>query len=337
MPSLFGQGFHEAGSECPDFDRGPFSGRAAARNGQRLVPIDVLQQEKAANHFLGFCKRAVDGARLGDTGGRLGARQAFHGLEFSLGGESFPELLHAFIQNAPLRFSAARTLANRFDDQEHEGHGEACEECYEGWKGRLRIIVRETLGVKPSRMEGYGQYHRGFALLWTAVIEVRGEESHNRVSIHPSSIHIAYCILAVTMALFDLIYVSRATESMSTDELAQLLEQSRVDNERVAITGMMVYHRMEFMQLIEGDRAAVETLFGRIANDRRHEQVFKLWDGPVGQRSFEDWSMAFVAPEDSELQNLPGYAPLMERGLRLSAQDTPGKHLLLRLRQDFIT
>ena len=138
------------------------------------------------------------------------------------------------------------------------------------------------------------------------------------------------------MALFELIYVSRACSPMSTAQLTELLAQSRRDNERVGITGMLVYHRMEFMQLIEGERAEVEALFARIVNDRRHEQVLKLWDGPVGQRSFEDWRMAFVAPQDAELGAHSGYAPLMDKGLRLSAQDTPGKHLLLRLRDDFI-
>ena len=57
------------------------------------------------------------------------------------------------------------------------------------------------------------------------------------------------------MAVFQLIYVSLATRPMTPGDLVELLTQSRDKNARLGITGLLVYHNREFMQLLEGERA----------------------------------------------------------------------------------
>lgn len=138
------------------------------------------------------------------------------------------------------------------------------------------------------------------------------------------------------MALHELIYVSLACQDMPDAELTQLLEQSRLRNQARGISGMMIYHRREFMQLIEGERDAVESLYNHIARDPRHQQIYKLWDGPIAERNFADWTMAYVSPEGLDLTQREGYATLFEKGLIASSQDSTGKKLLLGLRDDFL-
>lgn len=139
------------------------------------------------------------------------------------------------------------------------------------------------------------------------------------------------------MALHEIIYVSLAQHEMTTDELATLLEQSRVHNARCGITGMLLYHRQEFMQLIEGEEAEVRALFETICNDPRHQQIHKMWEGTMAQRSFSSWHMGFVAPDDEALRARPGYEPLLARGLIASRCDSVGKRMLLRVRDDFLS
>lgn len=138
------------------------------------------------------------------------------------------------------------------------------------------------------------------------------------------------------MALYEIIYTSLATRDLSPEELTQLLDQARAHNASRGITGMMIYHRREFMQLIEGEQAAVEALYDRIADDPRHQQLRKIWDGPVRERGFPDWGMAFVAPDELALRERPGYQDLLDHGLRHSTHDSTGKKLLLTLRDDFL-
>jgi hypothetical protein len=138
------------------------------------------------------------------------------------------------------------------------------------------------------------------------------------------------------MALYEIIYTSLASRDLPPEELAQLLDKARVHNAAQGITGMMIYHRREFMQLLEGEQAVVQALYERIASDPRHQQLRKIWDGPIRERGFPDWGMAFVAPDELALREKPGYQDLLDGGLRHSPADSTGKQLLLTLRDDFL-
>jgi Sensors of blue-light using FAD len=138
------------------------------------------------------------------------------------------------------------------------------------------------------------------------------------------------------MALYEIIYVSLASRDLPAEELVQLLDKARAHNAAQGITGMMVYHRREFMQLLEGEQAAVQALYDRIASDPRHQQLRKIWDGPIRERGFSDWGMAFVAPDELGLSDKPGYQDLLGQGLRQAPGDSTGKKLLLTLRDDFL-
>lgn len=138
------------------------------------------------------------------------------------------------------------------------------------------------------------------------------------------------------MALYEIIYTSLATRDLPPEELAQLLERARVHNASLGVTGMMIYHRREFMQLLEGEREVVQSLYDRIASDPRHQQLRKIWDGPIRERGFADWRMAFVAPDALDLGGRPGYQDLLGHGLGHSPDDSTGKKLLLSLRDDFL-
>jgi hypothetical protein len=138
------------------------------------------------------------------------------------------------------------------------------------------------------------------------------------------------------MALYEIIYTSLASEPMTEEELTQLLDKARRHNQSVHVTGMMIYHRREFMQLLEGEQDDVIELYDKIAGDPRHQQIHKLWDGPIAERSFTGWTMAFVTPEGLPLTQREGYASLFDRGLVASTRDSTGKKLLLGLRDDFL-
>ena len=138
------------------------------------------------------------------------------------------------------------------------------------------------------------------------------------------------------MALYEIIYVSLASRDLPAEELVQLLDKARSHNASQCITGMMVYHRREFMQLLEGEQATVQELYDRIASDPRHQQLRKIWDGPIRERGFSDWGMAFMAPDELDLRDKPGYQDLLERGMRQAPGDSTGKQLMLTLRDDFL-
>ena len=73
--------------------------------------------------------------------------------------------------------------------------------------------------------------------------------------------------------LHELVYVSEATRDMSIADLTSLLDLSREKNTRLSITGLLVYYDQKFMQLLEGERTDIFSLYETIYMDERNKQI----------------------------------------------------------------
>ncbi len=96
--------------------------------------------------------------------------------------------------------------------------------------------------------------------------------------------------------LVRLLYVSRTGDSFGADALAAILKTSRENNGRDGITGVLCHcsNAGIFLQVLEGGRSAVSTLYSRIGRDERHHDVELLSYEEIGERSFSSWSMGQV-------------------------------------------
>ena len=90
-----------------------------------------------------------------------------------------------------------------------------------------------------------------------------------------------------------LVYLSTARALFSDSELMELLKISQVRNAPAGITGLLLYSNGNFIQLLEGDGEAVQTLYARITRDPRHHNCIQLFDRAAETRLFPDWSMGF--------------------------------------------
>jgi hypothetical protein len=111
-----------------------------------------------------------------------------------------------------------------------------------------------------------------------------------------------------TMALNELIYVSTMA-GVSEHDLGAILESSIRHNQLNGITGMLLYYRGGFMQVLEGDEANVLETFGRICADKRHHDVLTLSLAETPFRHFENWSMGYKYVDASAVAKFPKYAP----------------------------
>lgn len=138
------------------------------------------------------------------------------------------------------------------------------------------------------------------------------------------------------MPLHELIYVSLADHAMAQDELRDLLTRARDFNRTHGITGLLVYRNREFMQLIEGERDALLSLYERIEHDARHRQMYRIWDGPIAARSCDDWAMGYAEPTDHAWHALPDGRQVLDNGLFAAGRSSVGKRLMLRLRDELL-
>ncbi|MCJ2016932.1 BLUF domain-containing protein [Methylobacterium sp. E-065] len=97
-------------------------------------------------------------------------------------------------------------------------------------------------------------------------------------------------------ALYRLVYASKNFLEGIEAEAAveQILEASRRANERLEVTGALMFNGGAFAQVLEGPQKGVEQTFERIQCDPRHGDVTVLEGGPITERGFVNWSMAFV-------------------------------------------
>ncbi|WP_373976507.1 BLUF domain-containing protein [Chitinibacter sp. SCUT-21] len=94
--------------------------------------------------------------------------------------------------------------------------------------------------------------------------------------------------------LVRLIYASRAAGEVNAELLEALLRSSRQNNPAIGITGVLCYGSGVFVQVLEGSRSAVSSLYNVIVRDPRHEKVELLSFEEICERHFSDWTMGQV-------------------------------------------
>lgn len=105
-----------------------------------------------------------------------------------------------------------------------------------------------------------------------------------------------------------IIYCSQATEDVSPEELVELLQVSRRNNEAAGLSGMLLYSSQSFLQVLEGEPAALEQTYARIHADPRHRRLRLLLDAEVARPLFPEWTMGFDHVDDEELaDSLDGF------------------------------
>lgn len=114
--------------------------------------------------------------------------------------------------------------------------------------------------------------------------------------------------------LVQFVYVSSASCLLNEGELRAILESSVRHNSEQGITGMLLYSGGAFMQVLEGEEAAVAETMSRIWVDKRHKDIRELLVNRVDEREFSFWSMGFHVLSQEDVVALPGYAPYFQNG-----------------------
>lgn len=95
-----------------------------------------------------------------------------------------------------------------------------------------------------------------------------------------------------------LVYISTATEDFSADDLARLLEVAREKNRQAGITGLLLMYEMQFFQILEGEKEALDACYAHIEKDPRHKGLITLMNEETDSRQFPNWDMGAVHMDD---------------------------------------
>ena len=90
-----------------------------------------------------------------------------------------------------------------------------------------------------------------------------------------------------------IIYISQPTMIFDDGEMVNLLLKTRENNRLRNVTGLLIHRPGYFMEYVEGDPQAVDSLVTLIQQDRRHTDLLILDTGMLEERHFTEWSMGF--------------------------------------------
>lgn len=91
--------------------------------------------------------------------------------------------------------------------------------------------------------------------------------------------------------LVRLLYASRAINDNLPEMVQSIMQQSRTQNPPNGITGILCHSDQVFMQVLEGGREAINTLYGHILRDPRHTNVVLLSYEEITERRYAGWTM----------------------------------------------
>jgi uncharacterized membrane protein (DUF373 family) len=114
-------------------------------------------------------------------------------------------------------------------------------------------------------------------------------------------------------AMIQISYISKATKSMTQDDLEAILRSSRENNARLGITGMLLYGNKTFVQILEGEENSVNELMSLIKKDPRHTDFHVLKKKTIERREYADWSMGFKRVSGEDFQAVQGLEKISEK------------------------
>ena len=95
-----------------------------------------------------------------------------------------------------------------------------------------------------------------------------------------------------------LVYVSMADQALNQDGLLELVQRAAVANRRDDITGLLLFNRRNFLQLLEGRSGRVSGLMARIRADHRHHGVSIIAQRRVDAPACGSWGMRLLALDE---------------------------------------
>lgn len=114
----------------------------------------------------------------------------------------------------------------------------------------------------------------------------------------------------------------------SNEEIIDIINVSRVNNARLGVTGLLIYHEGSIIQILESEKEVLYTLYNKIIKDTRHKAIIKVLDFSITERNFREWSMGFKQVSNENWSELKGYLNLDNVDEFQQLRDSGNAHII---------
>ncbi len=104
--------------------------------------------------------------------------------------------------------------------------------------------------------------------------------------------------------MYELTYYSIAKRNIGTAEISDILAKARDFNSKNDITGCLLFHNNQFIQVLEGDKNIITDLLLKIGKDERHFNIIKLAEAEKDERTFKGWTMAYRELSEDNMNDI---------------------------------
>ena len=126
--------------------------------------------------------------------------------------------------------------------------------------------------------------------------------------------------------LIRMLYVSTAVGPLTTTVTGTILRSAQAFNADNGITGVLCQGQGVWLQVLEGPRIQIDTLYERISADKRHKNVQTISFEDITRRRYGAWAMAHVKQTDAN--------PMLEVNASAAAfdpYDTTGERVMSQI------
>ncbi len=96
------------------------------------------------------------------------------------------------------------------------------------------------------------------------------------------------------MTLNRMLYISTAVGPITTAVTGTILRSAQAYNAAHGITGVLCQGRGVYLQVLEGEKSRIESLYDRIVLDKRHHNMALRQQHDIDRRRYGNWAMAHV-------------------------------------------
>jgi hypothetical protein len=101
------------------------------------------------------------------------------------------------------------------------------------------------------------------------------------------------------MQIFQLIYASTPRYGLTSTDAENIAISARDKNRKSGVTGVLLISSTAILQVLEGEKSAVCTIYQLITKSRRHMNCDVLFTRHCAARSFPKWSMGYRSVENA--------------------------------------
>ena len=116
-----------------------------------------------------------------------------------------------------------------------------------------------------------------------------------------------------------ILYTSRARTDLPSEEVFRIIETSARNNPARDVTGFLIFHNNRFLQLVEGERSALDDLLAVLRRDPRHRDLTVHYRKPARERCFPNWRMRRLGSSAEGIEDI--LRTLSEHGIGSPCMD----------------